>query len=275
MFFLKKLLSRFFFPVPVCAELLLIGLFLLLCTKRQRLAKVFLIAGTAFFLLISLPILPTPLFEPLERKYSPVLVNQQPLPDTPLPVPNNQQPLTNNAPATRLICVLGLGVSANTNLPAHARFNSDFLPRLLEAARLHQTIPGSIILVSIAGKTIPEPDKVKVLAEFYHMMGIPTNHFTVYGDAVDTEGEIRFFKAQAGTNQVLLVSAASHLPRAMLMAQRHGLVAIPAPTAYVVDKSQDKQSPFDPSSFFPGVGNIKLVERATYEYLGLLFEKLK
>jgi hypothetical protein len=61
----------------------------------------------------------------------------------------------------------------------------------------------------------------------------------------------------------------------MLLARRYGLNATPAPCLYLVDKSKDTESPFDPSGLFPGANNINLTERATYEYLGLLFEKLK
>jgi uncharacterized SAM-binding protein YcdF (DUF218 family) len=275
-FFIKKLVSRLLFPVPLCAELLVIGLILLLFTKRQKLAKVFLIAATALFLAISLPLLPPLAMAPLERQYPAVFpINQE-------PATANREPRTANflqasslIPHPSLICVLGQGVSANTNLPANARFTQEFLPRLIEAARLQKATPGSTILVSIAGKVIPEPDKTKVLAEFYSMFGITTNQFAVYGDALDTVSEIQFFKTKAGTNRVFLVSSASHLPRAMLLARRYQLDAVPAGGGYQADETKDTKSPFDPSSLFPNAGSIFVSERAVYEYMGLAFEKLK
>jgi len=261
MFFIKKLVSRFLFPVPLCAELLVAGLILLLFSKRQKLGKALLIAGVVVFLAFGFPWVPSNALKPLERKYHAV-----------------RDPITllHGLNSTGVyIAVMGQSVSSDTSLPANARFNPEFISRLLEAGRLHRRLLGSKLLVSVSGKTIEEDAKRRVLAEFYELMGISSNNITVFGDALDSESEIKYFKTQAGTNLVFLVSTASHLPRAMLLAQRNALNAIPAPSGYLLDASVDTKSRFDPSSLFPWAGNITLAERAVYEYLGLLFEKLR
>lgn len=45
MFVLKKIIAQFFFPVPLCLEILVIGLFLLLFTRKQRIGKFIVTIG--------------------------------------------------------------------------------------------------------------------------------------------------------------------------------------------------------------------------------------
>ena len=261
MFFFKKLVSRFLFPVPLCAGLLVAGLVLLLFTKRQKLGKGLLVAGTTLFLALSFPWLSVHALGSLERTYPAATDPRSLLP----------QPVATNV----FVAVLGQSVSADTNLPVNLRFNPEFLTRLLEAGRLQRLLPGSQLLVSVAGNTIDANAKRRVLAEFYGMLGVGSNNITLYGDALDSEGEIAYFKTQAGTNPVFLVSSGSHLPRAMFLARTKGLNAIPAPCLYQVDFSPDTQSPFNPAGLFPGAENLALAERAVYEYLGWLFVWLR
>lgn len=255
MFFLKKLLSRLLFPVPLCAELLVIGLILLLFTKRQKLAKVFLVAGTILLLSFSFSLFPNNTLGPLERSY-PVLLNLQPPPA--------------NSPV--FIGVLGQGISSDTNLSANLKFNAMMLGRMVEAARLHRMLPGSKILVSVAGASASEEEKRRALGAFYAILGIAPQHLHLVSTARDSEDEINAFKTLAGTNQVYLVSNGFHLPRAMRLARRHDLRAIPSPCSFEIS---DQNEPFSPDQLFPGAGNLANSERAIYEYLGLAFEKLK
>ena len=69
MFFLKKLISRFFFPVPLCAELLVLGLVLWSFTKWKKLGRGLVVAGTVLLLVFSYPWLPRLALSRLESKY--------------------------------------------------------------------------------------------------------------------------------------------------------------------------------------------------------------
>ena len=51
MFILKKLISRFLFPVPLCAGLLLLGLALLSFTRWKRTGRGLMLTGTLLLLL--------------------------------------------------------------------------------------------------------------------------------------------------------------------------------------------------------------------------------
>jgi uncharacterized SAM-binding protein YcdF (DUF218 family) len=94
----------------------------------------------------------------------------------------------------------------------------------------------------------------------------------VFTTALDTEDEMKLFKAIAGTNLCYIVSTSAHLPRAILLAQRHHLNARPAPASYFVEPPGE---PFAPYKLFPDVGNLHNAERAIYQYLGLTWEWLR
>ena len=71
MYFFKKLASRLLFPVPLCLELLLIGLFLLCFTKRQRAGKALVSLGTLLLALLSYSPVADRLLGPIEARYPP------------------------------------------------------------------------------------------------------------------------------------------------------------------------------------------------------------
>jgi uncharacterized SAM-binding protein YcdF (DUF218 family) len=57
----------------------------------------------------------------------------------------------------------------------------------------------------------------------------------------------------------------------MAMFKKAGMDPIPAPTDYWV---KEKQA-LSPGMFFPRPGNLEMAERAVYEYLGLMWAKLR
>ena len=53
MFLVKKIVALFFYPVGLCLGILILGLFCLWATRRQRLGKVLVTLGTVLLLLFS------------------------------------------------------------------------------------------------------------------------------------------------------------------------------------------------------------------------------
>jgi uncharacterized SAM-binding protein YcdF (DUF218 family) len=317
-FFLKKLLSRFLFPVPLCAELLVLGLLLWSFTKWKKLGRGLVVAGTLLLLTFSYPWLPRLALSQLESQYPPLgedggqglesrkrpekqklgkqkaalrkaeigKAESRNLPDAEsrgrglesrkqkaesrnLPDTESRGRKT-EAEAPRFIMVLGQGLSADTNRLAAARFGDEGLMRVFEGVRLHRLLTNSTLLVSVAGPTVTQEEKERVLGELLLVFGLQTNAVQVCAGAWDTEDEVRWCKTVVGTNRVIIVSSASHLPRAMLLARKHGLNPVAAPSGFLVDTVT--QSPFTPDRLFPGSVNLYLSERAMYEYLGLVWE---
>src|SRR5208283_4125778 len=74
MFIMKKIVSRLLFPVPLSLEFLLVGLFLLWFTRRQRAGKAMVTCGALLFLGLSNIFSSSALLRPLEHHYSPLVV---------------------------------------------------------------------------------------------------------------------------------------------------------------------------------------------------------
>jgi uncharacterized SAM-binding protein YcdF (DUF218 family) len=169
--------------------------------------------------------------------------------------------------------VLGEGFSADSKRPASARFSDEALKRIFEGVRLHRLLTNSTLLVSVPGPTVTQEEKERVLGELLLVFGLQTNAVQVCAGAWDTEDEIRWCKNVAGTNRVIIVSSASHLPRAMLLARKNGLSTVAAPSGFLVDTVT--QAPFSPDRLFPSSSNLYHSERAMYEYLGLVWERVR
>ena len=244
MFFLKKFHSRFLFPVPFCALLFLNGLGLLVFTKRQRTGRALIGLGTVLVLTFGYPVLPDYLLSRLERTY-PALSRPQ-----------------WNGPETPWVCVLGQGMNADADRPANARMNETAVSRWVEDARLYRELPGATLLVSVAGTDVSADEKRAVLHAFFGVFGIATNRVELIANARDTDDEIREFRAMAGTNRVFLVTSASHLPRAVAIARKRDLSAIPAPCDYLTDRPSASRTA---GALFPDATNLRNSERAVYE----------
>lgn len=69
MFLLKKIVAPLFFPVSLCLELLLLGLFLLWFTRKQKTGKIIVSIGVILLGTLSYGAVSDILLQPLEYKY--------------------------------------------------------------------------------------------------------------------------------------------------------------------------------------------------------------
>lgn len=261
MFFLKKLLSRLLFPVPLCAGLLVCGLVLWFFTKWKKTGRGLVVAGTGLLLLLSYPWLPRLALQPLESQHPPVSEVR------------GQGAQVGGHSGGFILVLSGGGLSADDYRPPNQRLADEGLKRVVEGVRLSRLFPNFGLLISLAGPAVRPAEKEVVLRELLAVFGLPADAARLCATARDTEDEILWCRDVAGTNQVLLVTSASHLPRALLLARRHGLNAVPAPSGFLVDEVT--QSPFGPNRLFPASVNLYQSERAIHEYLGLAWETLR
>ena len=80
MFLFKKIVAPLFFPVPLCLEILLLGLFLLWFTKKQKAGKIIVSIGVGLVIIFSYGTFQDILLRSLENKY-PSLINLQEVDD--------------------------------------------------------------------------------------------------------------------------------------------------------------------------------------------------
>ena len=251
MFMFKKIVGPLFYPVPLCLEILALGLFLLWFTRRQRAGKVVVTVGVGLLAFCSLSFGSHLLLQPLEHRYPPLIK------------PSASQ-------SVKWIVVLGGGVSSDPQLPLTSRLSEGSLYRVLEGVRLYKQIPGSKLVLS-GGAVFDSPVEAEGMAKLAPILGVDPRDLVLETASRDTEDQARLIKGIVGRDKFVLVTSASHLPRAMALFQKQGLNPIPAPTGHFLHQ----ESGAGPLGFFPEAKNLLGGEAAIHEYLGLAWARLR
>ena len=169
------------------------------------------------------------------------------------------------------ILVLGGGHTDDTRFPANNQLSDQALVRLSEGIRIHRQLPGSTLITS-GGSGESEIAQAKILANTALLLGVDSSHLKMQTQPKNTWAEANEYKRlYADSAQLVLVTSAAHMPRAMYLFRKAGLNPIAAPTNHLVKKGTREK---DFWYWFPSSGNIKLMESAIHEYLGLLWYKL-
>ena len=142
--------------------------------------------------------------------------------------------------AVLAVVVLGGGWAPDAPWPATARLNDSSTSRLLEGLRLLQQLPEARLVVSGASR---RP-----------------------GEAPIAHGYAAVARALVEGHSFLLVTSASHMPRAVRHFERAGLSPVAAPTHFLADREASNRLNY----WIPSAENLRKTERAVYERLGLL-----
>lgn len=253
-YLLKKIISRFFFPLPLVLELLILGFLLQRFRKSKRMGERLVVAGILLLLVFGYNIGTEQVLRSIERKFPPAASE-----------------VVSELPTSTDILVLGQGLADEPGLPANSRVHDVYLARILEAVRVHRLKPDSRILISVPG-FVAVKDKRDFLNEMADMVGLKRETFVLLDGARDTADEqVLVMNELRGTN-VVVVSSASHLPRAIRMFSGTGINAIPAPCGYNILESGE--SPWFPLALFPNARNLQAAEIAVYEMMGNIWVKV-
>ncbi len=154
--------------------------------------------------------------------------------------------------------------------PSSNRINNS-LPRLTEGIRLWQANPGSkMIFTGAAAKTNPV-STAEAGARVAESLGVPRSDIIVLDRPKDTEEEALAVKRAIGDAPFLLVTSASHLPRAMIFFRHAGLDPLPAPANQLA-----VTSPLNPwERAIPSPVWLMHSDRVGYETLGRVWQWLK
>lgn len=251
MFLFKKVVGPLFFPVPLILVILILGLFFLLITRRQRAGKILVLIGTTFLSFLSYDGVSEMILRPLEYRYPPVLSVQ-------------------NIQNVKWIVVLGGGHTSDPQLPVTSQLSEGSLARLVEGIRLHRDLPQTKLILS--GGVIFDPVcNAKLLAETALAIGMKKEDLILEEISKDTEEQARLIQQIVSKDRFILVTSASHMPRTMAFFRKLGMDPVPAPTEHLVKE----RVAISPGRFYPSVGGLRKAERAFYEYLGLAWAKLR
>lgn len=248
MFLAKKIVTLLIMPLPLLLLLALAGLMLLWFSRRQHTGKA--LVGLALLLLAtaSSPWVARQLIVPLERQYPPIITRQTEI---------------------GYIVVLGGGHVTEQGLPATSQLKNPSLARLVEGIRLYRLHPGSKLLLSGGPVFDPKPEAATMQAVAL-TLGMPAQDVTIEVTSRDTAEQAKYLAPLLGDKRFLLVTSASHLPRAMALFRQQHLSPVAAPTDYQVTYGRQH----GPGSYFPSASSLRKSEIALHEYLGFAWFRL-
>jgi len=251
MFFFKKTLGHLLMPLPICLTLLVIGLIFLFFSKRQTAGKTLVAIGTCFLLSFSYNYIPGWMAYSLENQNTSLLN-------------------LDFIESPKFIVVLGSSHVSNPRLPEHSQLGCSGVSRLIEAIRLNRSLKNTKLIFSGWGGSDPVPN-AQVMAKVATDLGLNPDSVILVTHPKDTKDEARIISEIVTGERFLLVTSAMHMPRSVALFRKQGADPIPAPTDYRVKKSLG----FSIGRLFPSSENIVTARRATHEYLGLVWAKMR
>lgn len=230
------------------SNFLLLGVFFLLGVAYRvgfKKIRIALLLWVIIFLVVTTQFVPAKLVAAYEAK---VIVCNPKLLDT---------------TKTYYLHVLGAGYSLDPRLPATGQLSAATLTRLVEAIRISKSLPHYKIVTSAYSSLGLEP-QASVARRAAIELGIPSQNIEMLTTPSNTSEEVAAFVKQFGNHKnVIVVSDAMHLPREVMLCQKAGIKAIPAPANFLV-----KQGPNDYNGLsIPSYHSLSLMNNYIREQL--------
>lgn len=243
---IKVMAAQLLMPLPFCTGLLFFGLLLRLRWRRAG-GSVVVIAVLLLVLLSWAPV--------ADRLLGPVEARHPALHDWP---PEE---------SVAALMVLGGGYQPHQPWVVTGQLSEASANRLLEGLRLWHRRPDALLLVSGADRRAGVEPMARAFGRIAMDIGVPDTHLRMLDFATDTGEEARAAARVLGEGtQLLLVTSASHMPRAMVHFRNAGLRPIAAPTHYLARRDDTDRL----SYWIPSARHLEKSERAIYEWLGML-----
>jgi uncharacterized SAM-binding protein YcdF (DUF218 family) len=243
-FLLKKFISFFLEPVGLVLTLLVFGIYYFYAKNENRAEKFFLSSLFLLFL-FSYPPFANYLISHLENQYAQYDYAKQ----------------------VKYIHVLGNGHDSDKTQPLSSQLTEASIKRVVEGIVIHNKTPDSkIIFTGYEGKT--DISQALINAKMAQALDISREDMLVNPLPKDTKEEALFSKTVVGSNPFVLVTSASHMPRAMMLFESLGMHPIAAPTNFY--KTEFRGYLRAPSAHALYISTI-----AIHEYIGIVWAKLK
>lgn len=243
-FFLKKFITFFIEPLGLVLLLFGIGIYFLFVNKKSF-AKLFLSVSFLFLLLFS--------YEPFSNILVEALENQ-----------HQKYDYKHNI---KYIHVLGSGHNADKSQPLSSNIGSVGVKRVLEGVIIHKNTAGSkLIFTGYEGDT--NVSNAQMNANLAIALGVKKEDIIIGAEPKDTLEEALFAKSILGNEAFVLVTSATHMPRAMKLFKSLGLNPIAAPTAFY-------KKEFSSYLKKPDISSLEYSNMAIHEYIGILWSMIK
>ncbi|PZR15556.1 MAG: hypothetical protein DI539_18300 [Flavobacterium psychrophilum] len=216
--------------------------------KRKKAYRIFLITPLIGLFLFSVTPIPVLLIRNLEQHY-PVYK----------PVGNEKLP----------VLVLGNYHADDTSLCPSQKLSAQSLERITESVRIYKL--QSSCPIAFSGFAVNNKVSTgKIGSEAAVSLGVSPKDTIVLPAPRNTYEEALAYKKRFGTkNKFILVTNATHMPRAMAVFQKLGMQPIAAPTGFLIKEGTGESM----YSWWPSSIKLFYTEAAMYEYSAQLYYK--
>ncbi|OXY82446.1 envelope biogenesis factor ElyC [Oceanimonas doudoroffii] len=248
LFLAKKWLGSLLLPLPLLLFLALFGVILLLMRHKRSGILLVALSFLALMLLGTRPVA-NALMAPLESTYAPFEAGTGPVDD---------------------IIVLGAAQVADPRLPLLSQLGNAALARISEGIRLAHAHPEARLIVSgYAGGE--GRSSAELYGEVAQAFGIEATRIVMLPEPKDTAEEAAAIAPLIAGRRAVLVSSASHLPRAMSLFAAEGGHPVPAPIDH---QARESAGTLPLYTYLPRARYLERSELAWHEYLGRLWMRL-
>ncbi|NTS77741.1 YdcF family protein [Catenovulum sp. SM1970] len=251
LFQLKKLIGVLVTPLPISLVFIILGTFFLWRLKKVK-GIIFSTIGIFILTLTSLPIISTHIVRPFEFSY-----------------PKLDTTKLNSSPPSFII-VLGCWHSSDPLLPLAAKLHQCSLVRTVQAVQFWYQFPNSKVIFSGWEGKENRKSHPQVNADVAISLGLPIENIILTSGHADTEDEANAIKHIVKDKQAILITSASHIPRAIKLFNQQGIFPHPSPAEYVSGHGD-----FSYQLLIPKANALYQSERGIYEILGNTWIKLK
>ena len=243
-FYLKKFVTFFVEPLGFVLALFAIGLYFLFTDKKSH-AKIFVSVSFAFLLLFSYEPFSNLLVKNLEERY----------------------PKYESRDDIKYIHVLGSGHNTDESQPLSSKIGSSGIKRVLEGVIIHKRTPGSkLVFTGYEGNT--NVANAVINAKLAAALGVEEENMIVESNPKDTKEEALFLRSILLDEKFVLVTSATHMPRAIKLFESLGLSPVAAPT----DFRKKEHTGYLKA---PNIGSLHNSKVAIHEYLGILWSLIR
>ena len=244
-FGIQKFIAAFFMPLPMVFALGVLGL-IFLYKRSYTKAKIFLLTSFGILAIIS--------YEPFAKLYL-------------YPLQKQYEKFDYTPTDVEYIFVLGNGHDDKSAIPLSSQLNYPAMKRLYEGLTLLKQYPEATLILSGYSGSKAKKSHAQVSFEVATALGVDKNSITLFHTPKNTATEAQKYYDLYGSDRVIVVTSATHMPRTVALFKKLGLNPYTAPTDFLTRDSVNW-------SGFSG-DNIKKIEVATHEYLGLLWYRLR
>jgi uncharacterized SAM-binding protein YcdF (DUF218 family) len=243
-FLLKKFISFFLEPVGLILTLLFFGIYFFYRKNESRARELFFASFLLLFL-FAYPPFANYLVEGLEDQYSKY---------------EYKQPV-------EYIHILGNSHDTDNSQPISSQISDAGVKRVVEGVVIYKKVPDSkLIFTGFRGET--DTSNALMNAKLAEALGVSRKDMLINPLPRDTKEEALFTKTVVGAKPFVLVTSASHMPRAMLLFKSLGMHPIAAPTNFYKEE-------FRGYLRAPNIHAFYISTLAIHEYLGIVWAKLK